>query len=43
MINFLVGFQRTREEQAKFRRQFNAIDQNKDGIITEEELGAAME
>ena len=35
---FLVGFQQNKAEQVSLRRKFEAIDTNKDGFITRDEL-----
>ena len=38
IIVFLVGFQQNKAEQVSLRRKFEAVDTNKDGFITRDEL-----
>ena len=40
MICFLIGFQQNEKERMRLRRRFEAIDTNKDGFITQEEMEA---
>ena len=38
VICFLAGFRRNKEDMAKLRKQFQAIDVNSDGFITLDEM-----